>query len=81
MQTWKNTDADSGLKSIKVGIDFKRMTTQAESFNSGNFAWGYYNPVRRKVLIPASVFTKVSSCTILKAILRRRLRHRGPVFL
>src|SRR5216684_597190 len=63
--TWKNSDSDSGLKSIKAGIDVKRKTTRAESFNSGNFAWGYYNPVDQG-LIPASAFTKVSSCSILK---------------
>jgi TonB-dependent receptor len=62
--TWKNSDSDSGLKSIKAGIDVKRMTTEAETFNSGNFAWGYYNPAEAG-LIPASAFTKVSSCTIL----------------
>ena len=62
---WKNSDSDSGLKSIKAGIDLKRMTTRAESFNSGNFAWGYYNPAEQG-LIPASAFTKVSSCSILK---------------
>jgi TonB-dependent receptor len=63
--TWKNSDSDSGLKSIKAGISVKRMTTEAETFNSGNFAWGYYNP-KEQGLIPASAFTKVSSCTILK---------------
>jgi TonB-dependent receptor len=63
--TWQNT-SDSGLKSIKAGIDLKRMTTDAESFNSGNFAWGYYNPAYIG-LIPASAFTKVSSCSILKS--------------
>jgi TonB-dependent receptor len=62
---WKNSDANSGLKSIKAGIDLKRMTTRAQSFNSGNFAWGFYNPVDQG-LIPASAFTKVSSCSILK---------------
>jgi TonB-dependent receptor len=63
--TWKNT-SDSGLKSIKLGFDFKRMTTRAEAFNSGNFPWGYYNPVDNG-LIPASAFTQVSTCTILKS--------------
>jgi TonB-dependent receptor len=63
--TWKNSDSDSGLKSIKAGIDAKRMTTDAQNFSSGNFAWGYYNPVDMG-LIPASAFTKVSSCSILK---------------
>jgi TonB-dependent receptor len=64
--TWKNSDADSGLKSIKAGIDAKRMTTDAKNFSSGNFAWGYYNPAEQG-LIPASAFTKVSSCSILKS--------------
>jgi TonB-dependent receptor len=63
--TWKNADSDSGLKSIKAGIDLKRMTTRAESFNSGNFAWGYYNPAEQG-LIPAGAFTKVSTCSIIK---------------
>jgi TonB-dependent receptor len=63
--TWKNT-SDSGLRSIKAGIDFKRMTTRAEAFNSGNFPWGYYNP-SEVGLIPASAFTQVSSCRILKS--------------
>jgi TonB-dependent receptor len=63
--TWKNS-SQSGLKSITAGIDLKRMTTEAESFNSGNFAWGYYNPVDVG-LIPATAFTKVSSCSILKS--------------
>lgn len=65
--TWRNT-SDSGLKSIKAGIDIKRTTTRAEAFNSGNFAWGYYNAVANyNGLIPASAFTKVSSCSILKS--------------
>jgi TonB-dependent receptor len=67
--TWKNGNADSGLKSIKLGFDIERFTTRAETFNSGNFAWGFYNavpPNNYNGLIPASAFTKVSSCTILK---------------
>lgn len=67
--TWKNANADSGLKSIKLGFDIERFTTRAEAFNSGNFAWGFYNavpPNNYNGLIPASAFTKVSSCTILK---------------
>lgn len=65
--TWKNA-APSGLKSIKLGFDFKRMTTRAEAFNSGNFAWSYYNAVHNyNGLIPSSAFTKVSTCTILKS--------------
>ncbi|MDP9089975.1 MAG: TonB-dependent receptor [Pseudomonadota bacterium] len=62
---WKNS-SQSGLTGIKAGIDLKRMTTEAESFNSGNFPWGYYNPAYVG-LIPASAFTKVSSCSILKS--------------
>ena len=64
--TFKNSSENSGLKSIKVGVDFKRMTTDAIAFNSGNFAWGYYNGAYNG-LIPASAFTKVSSCSILKS--------------
>ena len=65
--TWKN-GSDSGLKSIKVGFDIERFTTRAEAFNSGNFAWGYYNAVANyNGLIPASAFTKISSCSILKS--------------
>ena len=63
--TWKNANADSGLKSIKFGFDVERFTTRAESFTSGNFAWGYYNPTYMGQF-PASAFTKVSTCTILK---------------
>jgi TonB-dependent receptor len=73
--TWKNT-SDSGLKSIKAGIDWKRFTTRAALYNSGNFAWGFYNAVPGKPgdpfypnyngMFPAAVFTKVSSCSILK---------------
>ena len=65
--TWKNGNADSGLKSIKLGFDWEKFQTRAESFTSGNFAWGYYNALSNyNGLIPASAFTKVSSCTILK---------------
>jgi TonB-dependent receptor len=67
--TWKNGNADSGLKSIKLGFDWEKFQTRAATYNSGNFAWGYYNavsPNNYNGLIPASDFTKVSSCTILK---------------
>lgn len=63
--TWKNSP-ESGLKFITAGIDLKRMTTRAESFNSGNFAWGYYNPAYVG-MIPSSAFTKVPTCSILKS--------------
>jgi TonB-dependent receptor len=63
--TWKNS-SDSALKSITTGVDLKRMTTEAESFNSGNFAWGYYNPAYIG-MIPGAAFTQVSSCSILKS--------------
>lgn len=66
--TFKNS-SDSALKSIKIGVDVKRMTTNAKAFNSGNFAWGYYNPAYvNNAIFPANVFTKVSSCSILKGI-------------
>lgn len=63
--TWKNS-SESGFKAITAGIDLKRMTTEAESFNSGNFPWGYYNPAYAG-MIPGTAFTKVSTCTILKS--------------
>ena len=63
--TWKNATPDSGLKSIKFGFDIEKFTTRAESFTSGNFPYGYYNP-RYIGLFPASAFTKVSTCSILK---------------
>ena len=63
--TWKNANLDSGLKSIKFGFDIEKFTTRAESFNSGNFPYGYYSPSYMG-LFPASAFTKVSTCTILK---------------
>jgi TonB-dependent receptor len=66
--TWKNGNADSGLKSIKLGFDWEKFTTRAQSFNSGNFAWGYYNAINNyNGLIPASAFTKVSTCTLVKS--------------
>jgi TonB-dependent receptor len=67
--TWTNT-SDSGLKSIKAGIDWTRNLTRRESFSSPNFAWGYYNAVpgnNYNGMLPAGIFTKVSSCSILKS--------------
>ena len=63
--TWKNSNADSGLKSIKLGFDWEKFQTRAEVFNSGNFPYGYYSPSYIG-LFPASAFTKVSTCGILK---------------
>ena len=62
---WKNDNADSGLKSIKFGFDIEKFTTRAESFSSGNFPYGYYNPIEEG-LFPASMFTKVYTCSILR---------------
>ena len=62
--TWKNANADSGLKDIKFGFDWEKFQTRAAAYNSGNFAYGYYNPAEEG-LLPASMFTKVSSCSIL----------------
>jgi TonB-dependent receptor len=64
--TWKNANQDSGLKSIKFGFDWEKFTTRAETFNSSNFPYGYYNPIEIG-LFPASAFTKVSTCGILKS--------------
>ena len=63
--TWKNSNADSGLKSIKLGFDWEKFQTRAEVFNSGNFPYGYYSPSYIG-LFPASAFTKISTCSILK---------------
>ncbi len=62
--TWRNA-SDSGLKSIKVGADYKVFETHALSYNSGNFAYGYYNPADLG-LMKASTFTKVDTCTLLE---------------
>jgi len=65
--TWKNS-ADNLLESIELGVDVKRMTTAASVFNSGNFAWGYYNGAYvNNAILPANMFTKVSTCTLLKS--------------
>ena len=63
--TWKNGNADSGLKDIKFGFDWEKFQTRAATYNSGNFAYGYYNALE-KGLLPASMFTKVSTCGILQ---------------
>src|SRR5258708_39612983 len=65
--TWKNSDSDSGLKSIKAGIDAKRIATDTKKFSNGHFACGYYNPSDRGA-IPAGAFTKLPPCTILKQV-------------
>ncbi|HTM80531.1 TonB-dependent receptor [Asticcacaulis sp.] len=62
--TWRNS-SDSGLKSIKIGADYKVFETHAQSYNSGNFAYGYYNPADLG-LMKASTFTKVDTCTLLE---------------
>lgn len=62
--TWRNA-SDSGLKSIKIGADYKVFETHALAYNSGNFAYGYYNPADAGVM-KASTFTKVDTCTLLE---------------
>jgi TonB-dependent receptor len=66
---WKNT-ADSGLfsilKSVKAGFQYKDFSTNARGYGSGLYGTGYYDP-GSDGLIPSSVFTKVSSCSILKS--------------
>ena len=61
--TWSNA-SDGGLRSLKFGIDSKQMKNHVQTFGSGNFAYGYYNPADAG-LIPASTFTKVDTCSIL----------------
>ena len=68
------------MKSIKAGIDVKRMTTEAESFNSGNFAWGYYNPAEQG-FDPGESLHQGVELQHCHAVLRRRLRDSGPVLL
>ena len=63
---WRN-GTDGALKAIKFGFDLKKMQTQFTAYNSGNYALGYYDP-HSENLIPASAFTKVNSCDILKGI-------------
>ncbi|ESQ85787.1 hypothetical protein AEAC466_01020 [Asticcacaulis sp. AC466] len=62
---WRNANGDSGLKSIKLGADYKVFKTRARSYNSGNFAYGYYNPADLG-LMKASTFTKVDTCSLLQ---------------
>lgn len=63
---WKN-NADSGLKAIKVGVDYKDTQTRFTVYNSGNVSNGYYDP-RLDGQLPASLFTKVNSSTLLNGI-------------
>jgi len=64
---WEVDQALSWIKGnheIKFGFDWEKFQTRAAAYNSGNFAYGYYNPAEEG-LLPASMFTKVSSCSIL----------------
>ena len=61
---WRN-NSDSGLKSLKVGVQYKKMTTEAISYTSF-YGTGFYDPASNG-LIPASAFHKVSSCSILNS--------------
>lgn len=61
---WKN-HGDSGFKGAKFGVDLKQTDTRFTVFNSGNISNGYYDP-RLDGALPASLFNKVNSSTILK---------------
>jgi TonB-dependent receptor len=61
---WKN-NSESALKNMKFGLNQKKMTTKSAAFNTF-FPTGFYDPANNG-LIPASAFTKVSSCSILKS--------------
>jgi TonB-dependent receptor len=59
---WKNR-SDGALKSIKAGFQYKDFSTNARAYNSF-YGTGFYDPANDG-LIPANVFTRVNSCSIL----------------
>ncbi|WP_226016096.1 TonB-dependent receptor [Novosphingobium sp. FKTRR1] len=63
---WRN-NGDSGLRAIKVGVDYKSTQTAFTVYNSGNISNGYYDP-RLDGKLPSSLFTKVSSSSILSGL-------------
>lgn len=60
---WKN-NSDSAFNSIKLGADLKETKTRFTAYNSGNISNGYYDP-RLDGALPASLFTKINSSTLL----------------
>ncbi|WP_232280858.1 TonB-dependent receptor [Novosphingobium nitrogenifigens] len=63
---WRNS-SDSGLHAIKVGVNYKQTKTAFTVYNSGNISNGYYDP-RLDGALPSSLFTKVSSSTLLNGM-------------
>ena len=63
---WKN-NGDSGLRAIKVGVDYKDTQSHFVAMNSGNQSNGYYDP-RLDGKLPASLFTKINSSTLLNGL-------------
>jgi TonB-dependent receptor len=61
---WRNR-GEGGLRSLKAGFQFKDFSTNARAYNSF-YGTGFYDPANDG-LIPASLFTKVSSCSILSS--------------
>ena len=64
--TWKNSDSDSGLKSIKPGIDFKRMTTRGRDLQQRQFRLGLLQRRGTRVDPGESRSPRSPSCSILK---------------
>jgi TonB-dependent receptor len=63
---WKNR-GDSGLRAIKVGVDYKNTQSHFVVQNSGNVSNGYYDP-RLDGKLSSSLFTKVNSSTLLNGL-------------
>jgi len=63
---WRN-DGDSGLRAIKVGVNYKQTKTGFTVYNSGNISNGYYDP-RLDGALSSSLFTKVNSSSILSGM-------------
>lgn len=60
---WTNSSSH-GLTSIQFGVEFKRMKTHAEAWNSF-IPTGFYNAADAGML-PASAYSKISTCGILQ---------------
>lgn len=63
---WRN-NGDSGLRAIKVGVNYKQTKTGFTVYNSGNISNGYYDP-RLDGALPSSLFTKVNSSSLLSGM-------------
>lgn len=74
---WKN-NSDGGLRSIRFGGNVKNSLTQFTAFSSF-LPLGFYDPTSDG-LIPASVFNKVSSCTIDNGISGTGCQNKIPYY-